>query len=163
MVRKRLAASDPDSTPPIDLFEAIGGSPKCRELSTAFYARVGKDPTLRPLFPGKSHKCAIEAFAAFLAQFLGGPSAEARRRWWLSLRESHLRFQIGQKERHAWTELMTRALGDVEMSEPMRNALQDLFEEASAYVINTGPAVVAAKRRSELSDIHVQIRRRWEE
>ena len=163
MARKPFPASDPAGTPPIDLFEAIGGSLKCRELSTAFYARVAKDPTLRPLFPGKTHKCVIEEFAAFLAQFLGGPSAEARRRWWLSLRESHLRFRIGQKERDAWIGQMTRALGDVAMSEPMRDALQELFEEASAYIVNTGPAVAATKRRSEPSDVREQIGRRWEE
>ena len=163
MARKPFPASDPAGTPPIDLFEAIGGSLKCRELSTAFYARVAKDPSLRPLFPGKTLKCAIEEFAAFLAQFLGGPSAEARRRWWLSLRESHLRFRIGQKERDAWIGQMTRALGDVAMSEPMRDALQELFEEASAYIVNTGPAVAATKRRSEPSDVRQQIGRRWEE
>lgn len=163
MARKPLPALDPDSPSPIDLFEAIGGSVKCRELATALYARVTKDPALGPLFPGKSHKCAIEEFAAFLAQFLGGPSADARHRWWLSLRESHLRFQIGQKERDAWIGHMARALGDVQISEPMRNSLQELFEEASAYVVNTGPAVAATKRRSEISGIHVQIGRRWEE
>src|SRR5436305_9329439 len=115
MARTPLWSTDPDSAPPVDLFEAMGGSAKCRELSTALYARVVKDPTLSPLFPGKTHKCAIEEFAAFLAQFLGGPSAEARRRWWLSLRESHLRFRIGLQERDAWMGQMTKALGDVEM------------------------------------------------
>ncbi|MEP6700049.1 MAG: hypothetical protein ABJA85_01985, partial [Bacteroidota bacterium] len=42
-----------------DLYQAIGGSAKCRELSAAFYARVARDSTLRPLFPGKTLKCAI--------------------------------------------------------------------------------------------------------
>jgi truncated hemoglobin YjbI len=154
---------DADGTTTTDLFEAIGGTAKCRELSVAFYARVGNDPTLRPLFPGKTHKCAVEAFAAFLVQFLGGPSAEAQRRWWLSLRESHLRFQIGQKERDAWIEQMTSALADVDISEPMREALQELFEKASAYIVNTGQAVPATKRRSELSGVRTQIGRRWEE
>ena len=163
MVRKQLPASDPGGVPPIDLFEAIGGSAKCLDLSTAFYARVAKDSTLRPLFPGKTFKCAIEEFAAFLVQFLGGPSEDTQRRWWLSLRESHLRFQIGQKERDAWIGHMTRALGDIEMSASMRSSLRELFEEASAYVVNTGPNVAATKRRSEISDIHAQIGRRWEE
>jgi truncated hemoglobin YjbI len=162
MARKPLSASDP-GTPPTDLFEAIGGSLKCRELSTAFYARVAEDPTLRPLFPGKTHKCAIESFAAFLVQFLDGPSADAQRRWWLSLRESHLRFQIGKKERHAWLGQMKRALGDVEMSEPMRRSLEELFEESSAYLVTTGPAVEATKRQAKLSGIDAQIGRRWEE
>ena len=75
-----------------DLYQAIGGTPACRKLSAAFYDRVAHDSLLRPLFPGKTVKCAIEAFAAFLAQFLGGPSEDAQRRWWLSLRESHLRW-----------------------------------------------------------------------
>ena len=163
MVRKPAPVPSPDSALPIDLFETVGGSAGCRELSTALYARVAKDSTLRPLFPGKTFKCAIEEFAAFLAQFLGGPSVDAPRRWWLSLRESHLRFQIGQKERDAWIGHMTRALGDVELSESMHSSLQELFEEASAYVVNTGPAVAATERRSELSGIHAQIGRRWEE
>ena len=54
------------------MLEAMGGEPGCRKLSAAFYARVAKDPVLRPLFPGKTQKCAIEEFAAFLIQFLGG-------------------------------------------------------------------------------------------
>ena len=35
-------------------------------LSEAFYARVKRDPVLRPLFPGKTLHCAIEELSAFL-------------------------------------------------------------------------------------------------
>ena len=105
-----------------NLYQAIGGAATCRKLSASFYARVQRDPVLRPLFPGKTLKCAIEAFAAFLAQFLGGPSEDAQRRWWLSLRESHLRFKIGQKERDAWMKNMTQALDDVPIEESARSA-----------------------------------------
>jgi hemoglobin len=73
----------------VDLYKAVGGRGVCRQLSEAFYARVKRDPVLRPLFPGKSMRCAMNAFAAFLAQFLGGPAEDAQARWWLSLRESH--------------------------------------------------------------------------
>src|SRR5260370_30581186 len=98
-------------------YEAIGGTAGCRGLSVSFYARVERDPVLRPLFPGKTLRCAIEEFSAFLAQLLGGPSEDAQRRWWLSLRESHLRFRIGQKERDAWLKNMMQALDDVPMEE----------------------------------------------
>ena len=162
MPRRPLSAAGAGSGPPIDLFEAMGGAAKCRELATAFYARVAKDPVLRPLFPGKTFRCAIEEFAAFLVQFLGGPPEDSQRRWWLSLRESHRRFPIGPKERDAWMGHITRVLGEVAMSEPMRGALLELFTEASSYVVNTGPASTEM-RRSEHSDIHVQIARRWEE
>ena len=47
---------------------AIGGAALCRRLSATFDARVAQDPVLRPFFPGKTMKRAIEEFAAFLAQ-----------------------------------------------------------------------------------------------
>src|SRR3981081_4444547 len=110
-----------------DLYQAIGATLTCRKLATVFYARVARDPVLRPLFPGKTFKCAIEEFSAFLAQLLGGPSEDAQRRWWLSLRESHLRFKIGPKERDAWMKNMLQALDDVPLEEPVRSALRDFF------------------------------------
>jgi hemoglobin len=98
-----------------NVYQAIGGKQTCRQLSVAFYARVKRDTILRPLFPGKTLKCAMEEFAAFLAQLPGGPAEDAQRRWWLSLRESHLRFKIGQRERDAWMKNMIQALQDVPM------------------------------------------------
>ena len=62
------------------LLAAIGGEAGCRRLSADFYARVGKDPVLRRLFPGKSRRCAIEEFAAFLIQFLGGDEEQTQHR-----------------------------------------------------------------------------------
>lgn len=122
------------------LYEAVGGKIACRRLSEAFYARVDNDPLLRPLFPGTTLRCAIEEFSAFLAQFLGGPPEDAERRWWLSLRESHLRFKIGPTEREAWMRNMSQALDDVPFEEPVRSVLLGLFQQSSAYVVNQGPA-----------------------
>src|SRR5262249_23605869 len=99
-------------TPGPELFHAIGGADTCHRLSEAFYARVKTDRTLGPLFPGKTLRCAIEEFAAFLTQFLGGPADRTQYRWRLSLRQSHARFQIGRKERAAWMGHMIRALDE---------------------------------------------------
>ena len=147
----------------VDLYQAVGGRSVCRQLSEAFYSRVKRDPVLRPLFPGKSMKCAIEAFAAFLAQFLGGPSEDAQERWWLSLRESHLRFQIGPREREAWMSNMVEALEDVPVGEPVRLALRDLFEHSSAYIVNTGQAPIepATPQHQAPDRIHHEIAQRW--
>jgi truncated hemoglobin YjbI len=109
-----------------------------RSLSEAFYARVACDPVLRPLFPG-SMRCAIEGFAAFLTQFLGGPCEYSERRSSLSLRESHLRFKIGPNERDAWMTNMRQALDDVRIEDPLRGALLGFFEESSTYLINQPP------------------------
>ncbi|MCU1259795.1 MAG: globin [Bryobacterales bacterium] len=146
-----------------NLYQAIGGTVTCRKLSAAFYARVERDPVLRPLFPGKTFKCAIEEFSAFLAQFLGGPPEDAQRRWWLSLGESHLRFKIGQKERDAWMMNMMRALDDVPIEGSARSALRDLFERSSAYVVNVGqaPAVADDKGGPTSDRIHQEVSRRW--
>jgi truncated hemoglobin YjbI len=116
------------------LLGALGGEAGCRRLSASFYARVGADPVLRPLFPGKSLKCAIEEFAAFLIQFLGGDEEQTQRRWWLSLRESHARFRIGASERRAWLNHMAASLEAAPLDEATRKALRQFFEHSSAYV-----------------------------
>lgn len=130
----------------MDLFEAIGGVPGCVRLATAFYSRVSSDPVLRPLFPGKSHRCAIEAFASFLVQFFDGPAEDARHRWWLSLRESHRRFQIGPEQRVAWLKTMVMTLDEVPIDSSAREALKDLFGHSSQYVVNSPESVPLGTR-----------------
>ncbi len=130
---------------PSDLYRLVGEMDGCRKLSATFYGRVASDPLLSPLFP--SLHCAVEALDVFLAQILGGPCEHSRRSWWLSLHESHLRFQIGQPERDAWMNNMLKALDDVRLEEPSRGALVRFFEQSSTYLMNrqdrTGPAASA--------------------
>lgn len=124
-----------------ELYEAIGGDAGCRRLSERFYARVERDPELRPLFPGKKNlHCAINEFSAFLVQFLGGPDEATQARWWLSLKESHARFRIGRRERERWMGHMRTTLEELEIPEAARTALRGFFEWSSAYVVNAGPA-----------------------
>jgi hemoglobin len=164
MPRKQPNLAAQAATPDPNLYEAMGGTDTCHRLSTAFYARVKRDPVLRPLFPGKTLKCAIEEFAAFLVQFLGGPTEDSQRRWWLSLHESHLRFKIGHKERDAWMHNMLKALEDVPLAEPVRSTLIDFFQRSSAYVVNQGPMPLAAEDSSEPpSDrLRQEMVRRWD-
>ena len=117
--------------------EALGGEAGCRCLSGEFYKRVGRDPVLRPLFPGKSLRCAINEFAAFLIQFLGGDEEQTQDRWWLSLRESHARFRIGATERGAWLKHMGATLEAAPLDLETRNALRQFFLHSSAYVVGT--------------------------
>jgi truncated hemoglobin YjbI len=121
------------------LYGANGGAAGCHALATAFYARVEQDPILRPMFPS-TFTCAIEEFSAFLVQFLGGEADATQRRWWLSLRESHHRFPIGQRERKAWLRAMTATLRDesVIADAAVRKELLDFFRHSSGYVVNTG-------------------------
>ena len=147
-----------------NLYEAIGGTAGCRGLSMAFYARVERDSVLRPLFPGKTFTCAIEEFAAFLVQFLGGSGDDSQRRWWLSLRESHRRFKIGQNERSAWIANMLLALNDVHIEEPLRSVLLGFFERSSAHVVNHGEASALDEGRCDARSrgMREEISRRWD-
>jgi truncated hemoglobin YjbI len=137
-----------------DLHQAVGGTEGWRRLATAFYARVDRDPRIRHLFPGKTLRCAIEELTAFLVQLFGGPGEDTQRRWWLSLRESHRRFQIRGEERAAWMESMVKALEDAAIEEPVRRSLRELFERASAHVVNSGPVPAAPEPSGGIS-------RRW--
>jgi hemoglobin len=116
------------------IYQAIGGVEGCRKLSAAFYARVARDPLLKPIFP-KSFHCAIPAFAAYLSQFLGGGTEYAERRWYLSLREAHARFKIGPREREAWLRRMSEALDDVQAPAEARAALRGFFGQSSRWLI----------------------------
>ena len=146
------------------VYETLGGKAGSRQLAVAFYARVARDPLLRPLFPGKSFTCAIEEFAAFLTQFLGGPSEDSQRRWWLSLRESHLRVKIGGRERVAWLANMAAALDDVQVAEPLRTELLSFFERSSTHVVNQPgrAAIDPQKSKTDHQGTHAEISRRWE-
>jgi ankyrin repeat protein/truncated hemoglobin YjbI len=158
--------------PGVNLYDVLGGMDACRGLSVAFYAHVEHDPILRPLYPPTLKGCPIEALADFLVQFLGGPCVYAPRRWYLSLREAHLRFKIGQQERDAWLNNMFRALDDVNIEEPARSALRWYFEQVSAYLINhhqaeaNEPALsskhpVESQQEPPADNIHQDIAQRW--
>jgi hemoglobin len=138
------------------LLYALGGEAGCRRLSADFYARVAQDSTLRPLFPGKSLRCATEEFAAFLIQFLGGDESQSQYRWQLSLRESHARFRIGPAERSAWLRHMTETLQDAESIDAQtRQALRRFFLQSSAYIIG--------KESPDPAVAHEELASRWDE
>ena len=112
----------------------LGGEVGCRRLSAAFYARVAGDPELKPLFPGKSLRCATEEFSAFLVQFLGGDEQMTQFRWWLSLRESHARFKITEAQRVAWLKQMEATLRASQLGPEIQDALFQFFVSSSSYL-----------------------------
>ena len=132
----------------VALLEALGGEAGCRQLSKEFYARVAKDSVLRPLFPGKSLRCATNEFAAFLIQFLGGDEEQTQHRWWLSLRESHARFQIDAAQRNTWLKHMDAVLEAAPVDGETRTALKQFFLHSSGYLTGVH---VSEPEREELA------------
>lgn len=130
-----------DSGEAPSLFAALGSEEGCLRLSTAFYARVAVDPILRPLFPGKSLRCAREEFSAFLIQFFGGDEERTQYRWWLSLRESHSRFDLEEAHRAAWVERMRETLASEALGKDTEEALSEFFLQASLYILGGDPGL----------------------
>src|SRR5690349_13107223 len=137
-----------------ELYRAIGGAAGCRRFSTAFYARVRPDPVLGPLFPGKTMTCAIEEFAAFLVQFLGGAPEDSQRRHRLGLRDSHARFALGPRERAAWLRVMGATLEASGLPDAAVAELRALFGRVSSHVIGTEPPA---------AELSAEVAGRWDE
>jgi len=133
MSEERCPVSDRMSE---DLYSRVGGWTTCQLLAQELYREIEREPILKPLFPGKSHRCAIEQFSAFLCQLFGGTSTEVQRRHWISLRESHARFRIGQGERDSWLRRITYAISTLSIEPVHKGELKTFFEEASKYLVN---------------------------
>jgi truncated hemoglobin YjbI len=125
-----------------NMLDLLGGEAGCKRLAKDFYARVAKSAELRPLFPGKSVRCATEEFAAFLIQFLDGDPGHTQYRWWISLRESHARFKISENQRSTWLALMRETIDSWTKDSETRAALKQFFDVASAEIVGNGESAI---------------------
>ena len=123
------------------IYELAGGDEPFRRMVDAFYARVERDPLLRPMFPedlgpGREHQF------LFITQYFGGPQRYSERRGHPRLRARHLPFPIGRRERDAWVGHMLAAIDEAGFAEPARQALIDYFERAATFLINSEPGEI---------------------
>ena len=117
------------------IFDLIGGEAAVRELVDRFYARVERDPILRPLFPDDLEAGKRWQFL-FLCQFFGGPQDYAAERGHPRLKMRHSPFPIGREEREAWLGHMLAAIDETGIQEPMRTSMRDYFVRASEHMMN---------------------------
>ena len=126
--------------PVANVFDAAGGEETFRRLVESFYARVARDPVLRPVYPEADLAGATERLTLFLIQYWGGPNTYSRERGHPRLRMRHAPFAIGRRERDAWLQHMTAAVDELQLTPNVRKALLDYFDTASTAMINTGGA-----------------------
>ena len=119
------------------IYELAGGDEPFRRLVERFYARVERDPLLRPLFPADLGPGRERQFL-FITQYFGGPPRYNALRGHPRLRMRHAPFAIGQRERDAWVGHMLAAIDEVGFAEPVRGALREYFERAGTFLINQG-------------------------
>jgi hemoglobin len=118
------------------LYDQIGGDETFRRLVDTFYARVERDPLLRPIFP-EDLAPGREYQFLFLTQYWGGPARYEAERGHPRLRMRHTPFKIGQAERDAWVGHMLAAIDEVGIPEPARAQLREYFESGATFMINT--------------------------
>jgi hemoglobin len=118
-----------------NIYNLAGGDAPFRRLVECFYARVERDPRLRPLFPDDLEP-GKEGQFLFITQYFGGPPRYNQLRGHPRLRMRHASFAIGQAERDAWAGHMLAAIDEAGFVEPARTALRDYFERAATFLIN---------------------------
>lgn len=124
----------------LTIYEQVGGAATFRRLVELFYARVERDPLLRPMFPddlgpGKEYQF------LFLCQYFGGPADYNRLRGHPRLRMRHAPFPIDQAARDAWLGHMLAALDEAGIPEPARTTMRQYFAQAASAMINQHPLI----------------------
>ena len=117
------------------IYEQAGGDAPFRRLVDIFYARVERDPLLRPLFPADLEPGKERQFL-FITQYFGGPPRYNALRGHPRLRMRHMPFRIGQAERDAWASHMLAAIDEAGFPEETHGALREYFERAATFLIN---------------------------
>src|SRR5215218_8442210 len=111
---------------PHSIYERIGGMETLRRLADVFYARIGQDPFLRPMFPKELIR-PRERQALFLAEFFGGPAGYTQKHGKTSLGCRHAPFAIGPDHVQAWLGHMAAALDAAGIPEPERTTMWQYF------------------------------------
>lgn len=120
------------------LYDRVGGAPVFRRLVSAFYAGVATDPVLRPLYPADLGP-AEDRLRMFLEQYWGGPTTYSELRGHPRLRMRHVAWQVGERERDAWLDLMRAALDGLDLPQPDRDAIWEHVERAAYSLVNAPP------------------------
>jgi truncated hemoglobin YjbI len=118
----------------VSLYERIGAE-KVERLVAAFYARVDRDPVIRPLY-GKTLTCAIHALTNFMTTWLGGPPVYDVRG--ARLRRRHRPFAIDARARDAWLANMKAAVREVGIPAAEARVLLEHLEFSAGQLVNTG-------------------------
>src|SRR6516162_2494926 len=120
--------------PEVSLYKRIGAE-KVEHLVAAFYARVDKDPVIRPLY-GKTLTCAIRGLTDFMISWMGGPPTYDVSR--ARLRRRHAPFAIDARARDAWLANMKAAMQEVEIPAAEARLLLAHLEFGAQALVNTG-------------------------
>ena len=122
------------------MYQRVGGEEFFETLTQRFYAGVGADPVLAPLYPDteQEYEEARLHLKWFLIQYWGGPPVYDERRGAPRLRMRHAPFRIGIAERDAWFEHMSAAVAAAELRPLDATQMMGYFATAANAMVNVG-------------------------
>lgn len=127
---------DRDARQQRTFYDAVGGTQTFQRLVSHFYAGVATDPVLRPLYPEEDLGPAAERLRMFLEQYWGGPRTYSERRGHPRLRQRHVPYAIGERERVAWLAHMRAAMDALELPPELDDQMWRYLEMAAAGLQN---------------------------
>jgi hemoglobin len=122
--------------PEVSLYEQVGGMPFFEALVGRFYAAIGTDDLLRPIYPDADLAPATRRLTLFLAQYWGGPTTYDQERGHPRLRKRHGPFAIGTAERDRWLLHMRASIDVSDADEIVRARLHDYVTMAAEAMRN---------------------------
>ena len=121
----------------VSVFDAAGGAAFFERLVDSFYRHVESDSVLLSLYPDPHNLVpARRRLTLFLIQYWGGPTTYSDDRGHPRLRQRHVPFSIGERERDHWVAAMTAALDDVDPQPTLRKRFDDYFEMTATAMVN---------------------------
>lgn len=119
-------------------YERLGGEQVVRQLVDRFYQLMDELPEASDI--RKIHAPDLtdtsEKLFMFLSGWLGGPPLYMEKYGHPRLRQRHMAFTIGKKERDQWMLCMNTALQDLAIAEPLKSELSAAFYKTADFIRN---------------------------
>lgn len=119
-------------------YERLGGEKMLRDLVNRFYELMDTLPEAGEIrhMHASDLSNAREKLFMFLSGWLGGPSLYIEKYGHPRLRQRHLPFAIGEKERDQWMLCITRAMDDLNIDTNLKQELTDAFFKTADFMRN---------------------------
>jgi hemoglobin len=120
------------------LYDLIGGETGLRSLVDRFYDLMDSSPEAKDIraFHAKSLNQSREKLFMFLSGWSGGPALYVEKYGHPRLRQRHMPFSIGERERDQWLWCMNKALDESGFVPSVVEYLKSRFAEVSDFMRN---------------------------
>lgn len=119
-------------------YERMGGEETVLKLVNRFYDLMDSIPEVQEVrdIHSPDLKIARERLFEFLSGWFGGPQLYVEKHGHPRLRQRHLDFPIGIKERDQWLHCMFKAMQDIGLDDSLQKELQQSFSKTGDFMRN---------------------------